>query len=299
MAVLRRRTLLLGTAGAGITGLGAAGLGIQQGVLPGRQRLQELLGLNGEDGVAPVIERGPVERGTFRSRHRLGAKTGWALCRPPDTTGEIPLVVALHGMGSDHADLVGPAFALPEFLAQAVADGVPPFGIAAVDGGTSYWHERPSGEDAGAMVVDELVPLLDEHEVTTDRIGLIGWSMGGYGALRLGGLLGPDRVSAVCAVSPALWTDADDASPSGFDDAEEYDAYRVTGRQGDLAGIPVRIDCGTGDPFYRATQDYVEDFPDDADLIASFEPGGHTVGYWRRVLPAQLAFLGERVSSTT
>jgi enterochelin esterase-like enzyme len=293
--VLSRRALLLGSVGVGVVGVGA--VGVQQGVLPGRPYVQDLLGLSGEDGVVPDVEPGRVERGSFASAHRLGAETGWALCRPPGSSGPLPLVVALHGAGGDHAGLVGPAYGLPQFLAQAVEAGVPPFAIATVDGGTSYWHERPSGEDAGAMVIEELLPLLAEHGAMTQRIGLMGWSMGGYGALRLGALLGPARVAAVCAVSPALWTDADDASASGFEDAEEYDEFRVTGRQEDLAGIPVRIDCGTGDPFYRAVEDYVEGFPDTADLTTTFAPGGHTTGYWRRMLPVELEFVGRRVSS--
>jgi S-formylglutathione hydrolase FrmB len=295
--VLSRRALLLGSAGVGVAGLGAAGVGVHQGVLPGRPYVQELLGLNGEDGVVPDIEAGRVERGSFPSRHRLGTETGWALCRPPGASGPLPLVVALHGAGGDHARLVGPDYGLPEFLAAAVADGVPPFAIATVDGGRSYWHPRPSGEDAGAMVVDELLPLLAERGARTDRIGLLGWSMGGYGALRLAGQLGPERVAAVCAVSPALWTHGDDASPSGFADAAEYDEFRVTGRQEDLAGIAVRVDCGTGDPFYRATEDYVAGFADTAEPTVSFGPGRHDPGYWRRMLPAELEFLGRRVSS--
>jgi dienelactone hydrolase len=295
--MLRRRTLLLGAAGAGVVGVGAVGLGVEQGVLPGRTRLRDLLGLNGEDGEVPDVEVGSIERGTFRSAHRLGARTGWALCRPPGASGELPLVVALHGLGGDRERPLKSDFALPAYLAQAVADGVPPFAVATVDGGESYWHERPSGEDAGAMVVDELLPLLGRRGVATDRIGLLGWSMGGYGALRLGGLLGPNRVAAICAVSAALWSDPDAASASGFEDAAEYEEFTVTGHQADLAGIPVRIDCGTGDPFYRDLQDYVDGFPGDADLTVTFEPGSHQPGYWRRMLPVELEFLGRRVSS--
>ena len=46
-------------------------------------------------------------------------------------------------------------------LAQAVAAGIPPFAVVAVDGGGSYWHKRASGEDSGAMVLDELIPMLE------------------------------------------------------------------------------------------------------------------------------------------
>jgi S-formylglutathione hydrolase FrmB len=288
--MLSRRTLLLGgttLVGAGLVG---AGVGLEQGVLPGRPALQARLGLNGAAGVVPDIAPGPVISGSFASRHRLGQETGWSLLRPPGATGDLPLVVALHGLGEDHTTLTGPAFGLDRYLAAAVRDGVPPFAIATVDGGTSYWHPRPSGEDAGAMVVDELVPMLEGVE--TDVVGLLGWSMGGYGALRLGALLGPDRVAAVVASSPALWSDPGDASRSGFDDAAEYERFSVLGHQRDLDGVRVRVDCGTGDPFFRDVQDYVDGFPDGAEVTYSFQPGAHDPAYWRRMLPDQLAFLG-------
>ncbi len=288
---LSRRAVLLG--GTATLGVGAAGgVAVQQGVLPGRPQVQSLLGLNGEAGVVPDVAPGPLVSGSFVSARRLGAETGWSLVRPPGGTGALPLVVALHGLYRDHEDLMGPDFGLPQFLAAAVADGTPPFAIVAVDGGTSYWHERPTGEDAGAMVVEELLPMLAERDVPVDRIGLLGWSMGGYGALHLAGLLGPDRVAAVVAASPAIWSDPDDATRAGFEDAREYVEFTVSGRQDELAGIPVRVDCGTGDLFYRAVENYVDGFPEDAQPTSTFEPGAHDAAYWRRMLPEQLDFLG-------
>jgi predicted esterase len=293
--VISRRALLLGGGAVAATGLVAAGVGVQQGVLPGRPWLQEQLGLNGEAGVVPDVVPGPVEEGSFVSERRGGVATGWSLIRPPGAAGVLPLVVALHALGADHTTLTGELFGLDRFLAAAVADGVPPFAIAAADGGRTYWHPRPSGEDAGAMVTDEFLPMLVEHDVDISRIGLLGWSMGGYGALRLAGLLGAERVAAVAAVSPAIWTDADEASDEGFESADEYEGFSVFGHQSDLAGIPVRVDCGTGDPFYREVEDYVAGFPPGADVTSSFEPGAHDPGYWRRMLPAELAFLGRHL----
>lgn len=293
----RRAVLLGGTATAAVVAAGA-GVGVEQGVLPGRPWIQAHLGLNGAAGVVPDVDPGPVETGTFVSAARNGAETGWCLIRPPGRHPRLPVVVALHGLGQDHLSLIGPELGVDRFLAAAVAAGVPPFAVAAADGGTSYWHPRPDGEDASAMVTDELLPLLAERGVRTDRIGLIGWSMGGYGVLRLGGLLGPSRVGAVVGSSPAIWSDPGDASDSGFDSREEYERYSVVGHQEDLDGIAVRIDVGTGDPFYRDVQDYVEGFPDGADVTSTFEPGAHDAAYWRRMLPDQLAFLGSEVGST-
>ncbi len=293
---ISRRSLLLGgtvTAAVAVTGLG---YGVEQGTLPGRPWLQAQLGLNGDAGVIPAVEPGRVLSGSFVSQHRLGAVTGWSLALPPGAVGVLPLVVALHGLGQDHTTPLGPSMGVDRFLAAAVDAGVPPFAIATIDGGTSYWHPRPNGEDASGMVLDELVPILAGHGVRTETFGLIGWSMGGYGALRLGGLLGAGRVPAVVASSPAIWTNPEDASGAGFDNPDEYDEFTVVGHQSELAGVAVRVDCGTGDPFYRAVQDYVADFPAGAGVTSTFEAGAHNTAYWRRMLPAQLAFLGRHLS---
>ncbi|WP_182526556.1 alpha/beta hydrolase [Nocardioides dongkuii] len=301
MPHVSRRAVLVG-GGVVTAGAAAVGAGVHQGVLPGRPWLQARLGLDGEDGVVPDVAPGRVRRGTFVSEARGGTSTGWAVVLPPGSARreELPVVVALHGRGQDHAALLGPGLGLDRFLAAHTAAGGTPYAVAVVDGGDSYWHPRPSGEDSGAMVVDELLPLLAGQGLRagpTDRIGLLGWSMGGYGALRLAGLLGAGRVAGVVAVSPALWTDPDDASPSGFADAAEYEEFSVLGRQGDLEGVAVRVDCGTGDPFYRAAEEYVAGFPASAQVAGGFEPGGHTSGYWRRVLPAQLDFLGRTLDA--
>ena len=129
----------------------------------------------------------------------------------------------------------------------------------------------------------------------TDRIGLMGLSMGGYGALRLGGILGASRCAVVVAESPALWTPGTTASSFGFRDAEEYARFTVFGHQHDLAGIPVRLDCGTDDPFHDATTAYAAGFPSSQHPVVGFQPGAHELAYWRRMAPAQLAFVGRHL----
>lgn len=118
--------------------------------------------------------------------------------------------------------------------------------------------------------------------------------MGGYGALSLAGRLGPDRVAAVAAMSPALWHDFDDTAPGAFDDAEDFATATVFGREHELDRIPLRIDCGEGDPFYAATRDYVEGLDHPA---GGFEPGNHDLDYGRRIAPAALRFLARGFSA--
>ena len=55
-----------------------------------------------------------------------------------------------------------------------------------------------------------------------------------------------------------------------------------------LAGIPLRVECGTGDGFCPNVEDYVAGLhPRPA---GGFPPGGHNLDFWRREAPAQLAF---------
>ncbi len=290
-----RRALLVGGLGVGAVGLAGVAVGVEEDVLPGRAWAHDRLGLNGEPGRLPDVAPGRVVHGSFLSRARGGARTGWSIAYPPGASSALPVLVVLHGLGNDNRSAMSPHLGLDRFLSAGVKSGLPRFAVAAVDGGRTYWHRRPDGEDAGAMVLDEFVPLLRDRGLRTERIGLLGWSMGGYAALRLGAQLGPSRCAAVVAESPAIWTDGEDASASGFRDAEEYAEFTVLGRQQQLAGIPVRVDCGTGDPFHDATRAYVDGFPRGDRPVVHFERGGHDMAYWRRMAPAQLRFVARHL----
>ena len=160
--------------------------------------------------------------GSFVSAARGGIATNWAIARPPGQTKPLRPVIALHGKGSSAATVMEGG--VEQGLAQAVAAGLPPFAVVAVDGGGSYWHKRASGEDSGAMVLNELIPMLDTKGLDTSRVGFLGWSMGGYGALLIGGRLGAPRTAAICAVSPALWMSSGAAAPGAFDGPDDFAA---------------------------------------------------------------------------
>jgi enterochelin esterase-like enzyme len=228
--------------------------------------------------------------GSFTSRARRGAEVGWTVAYPLGAVGPVRVLIALHGKGATHTDTFDTGLHLDAVLAQQQATGVRPFAIAGIDGGDTYWHPRADGEDAAAMVIDEFLPLLAGLGLDTDTIALLGWSMGGYGALWLASLLGPRRVAAVAAESPALWLHAGDTAPGAFDDAADFAAHSVFTRRTDLTGIPLRIDCGTSDPFYPATKQYVAGLP--TTPAGGFQPGSHTMDYWQSMAPAQLGFIG-------
>nr|WP_041783397.1 alpha/beta hydrolase [Mycolicibacterium chubuense] len=223
--------------------------------------------------------------GSFVSAARGGVPTNWIIARPPGQSVPLRPVILLHGKDSNAQTVM--SMGAERFLADAVAAGLPPFALAAVDGGNGYWHRRASGDDPGAMVLDEFLPLLGEQGLDTSRVGFLGWSMGGYGAMLLGARLGAPRTAAIVAVSPALWTSPGAAAPGAFDGADDYNANSVWGLAG-LNGIPLRIDCGYDDPFYSATKQFIAQLP--TPPAGGFSPGGHNPAFWSSQLTAELSW---------
>ncbi len=284
--------------GAGLLAAGATagGVAINEGLLPGRSWVYRNLGPDGGDGVVPRVASGRMISGSFVSRARRGRRCRWTIAFPPGPARTLPVAVLLHGRDNDYSSAFNHKYlGLDRFLAAAVHQGSRPFALASVDGGRTYWHARDSGEDAGAMVIDEFLPLLADRGLDVRRVAFLGWSMGGYGALTLAGQLGRHRVAGLAVASPALWHEYEDTAPGAFDNAADFAAATAFGRQETLAAIPLRIDCGEGDPFYAATRDYVDGFSQPP--AGGFEPGNHDAGYWRRIAPEQMRFLARALSS--
>ncbi|MFI0408646.1 alpha/beta hydrolase-fold protein [Actinomadura sp. 3N508] len=297
--MITRRALLGGAGGLGAAAaLGGAGYAlVQHEVLPGRVRLDRALGRCGnvpEPPPRPVR----IEFMTWRSARRRTAVTA-AIVPPADgrSLRGLPVVVALHGTGHTATSLVA-SLNLHHYLPDAVANGgVPPFALVAVDGGKdSYWHPRADGDDPLGMITDELLPRLGARGARTDRIGAIGWSMGGYGALGLTRRLGAARTAAVVAASPALFSSYEDArsvNRRAFDGRTDFERNDVFASPAAFKGVPLRVDCGNSDPFAKA----VRRFRDRVRPEGSMSGGCHDVAYWQRLLRPQLAFLGHQLAA--
>ncbi|MEO8813762.1 MAG: alpha/beta hydrolase-fold protein [Mycobacterium sp.] len=238
----------------------------------------------------PATAGGPLptrESGSFVSAARGGVETNWIIARPPGQTALLRPVIALHCKGGDAAWVMD--LGVEDCLVQLAQAGRPPFAVVSVDGGDTFWRRHGTGQDSGAMVLTELIPMLATKGLDTSRVGFMGWSMGGYGALLLAARLGAARTAGICAISPALYMTYWGAPPGAFDSVDDWRTNSAYGLVPQLASIPLRVDCGTSDTFYSATTQFVNQL--NPRPAGGFSPGGHDVGYWRGQLPAELAWL--------
>ena len=300
----KSRRLFLGACLGVVTVAVAGAVGVQlidHGVIPGKSELDAVDGacdLPAAD-LASYGEVGPEVPGTFHSAAR-NRNVGYTIGYPPGHRpgDELPLVIMLHGEGGDHAS------ALTGLTpAQAVAlrvDGAPlkPMALVTVDGGTGYWHAHP-GDDPMRMLTGELIPMCRERGLgrTRGQTGVMGISMGGYGALLLAEKH-PDLVSAVAAISPAVWTSyvqARAVNARAYASAADFAANDVVTHAAALAGTPVRVASGYGDPFYPGVRALAAVLPRGA--VTGFGKGCHDGSFFSAQEPPSLRFLASHIAA--
>lgn len=188
----------------------------------------------------------------------------------------LPVVVICHGATATPTDYQ--PFGLARFLTASVEAGTPPFVLAGASGGVLRWEPQATGDDPRAMVLEEMPQWLDERGFDSSRRALWGWSMGGYGVLRMA-QVDPEWARAVAAFAPAV-------SP-GDDVFTNADA---------LADQPLGLWCGTDDSFYPAVQELVEVLPTEPEIVF-YGPGGHTRIFWNDQTLDAFAFLSRHLDS--
>ena len=293
---LTRRQFVVGGALA-LGGFATAGF-VAQRALPLRSYWYRLTGQCGPEGPIPEDLVTPTY-GTFRSEV-LGANLEFGFSMPPvrgkPLAGRCPMCYCLPSRGQGPRWVLDRPVHLADFGAQALPDGsIPDLALVAVDGSDSYWHARASGEDRMKMLLEEFIPWFERrHDVGGSREAraVMGWSMGGYGAL-LAAERRPDMFGAVVASSPALWRSYDDVPGDPFDDARDFAENDVFMEIAALQHTAVRVDCGKADVFCDAARDFATRCAEQTGrpVASAFSAGCHDPDYWRRVAPTELAFL--------
>jgi enterochelin esterase-like enzyme len=286
--------------GAAVAAAGAAVLElVDHGVLPGKSVLDTYDGACSVASPALAYSSlGPSFSGTFYSAAR-NRTVGYTIAYPPGHGygDELPLVVALHAYGSNH---VHPLAGMS--LAQAVAlrvGGRPlaPMAMVSVDGGGGYWNPHP-GDNPMAMVIDELIPFCQRRDLgrAPQRIGAVGISMGGYGALLFAEKY-PRLFAAAAAISPAIWTSyaqARAANAGAYASAQAFAAGDAVTHAAALRSVPVRVASGYSDPFYPGVQALARGLSPGA--VVYFGQGCHTGPFFVEQEPPSLAFLARHLA---
>jgi Putative esterase len=278
--VMTRRRVIVGGAVAAGAAVAGGWLAVERSS-PVRRRLHAAGLLDGPDRPVPAgSSAGTVAYARLDGPD--GHRYPWGLWTPPGAAPSLCLV-CLHAKGGDERfafDALG--------VHRFVADAGLPWAVATIDGGTGYWHPRTDGTDPGGAVTGGLLPTVAGRLPGGLPFALLGWSMGGYGALLLGPQ-SPDAVTAVVAASPAVWTSFGDAAPGAFDGGADFRAHDVLAGAADRAPEqPARIDCGADDAFAGTSRRLLATVPGAAGGI---HPGFHDEGTWRSFLPAQLRWL--------
>ncbi|MCU1418354.1 MAG: hypothetical protein JWP32_2528 [Schumannella sp.] len=258
-----------------------------------------------------------LTRHAFMSR-ALGEELQYSVFRS-DSDGPLPVVYLLHGRG-DSAEswetVLGDLERLPPLIA-VMPDA--PWSSRA-----SYYVDsiHRDGRAVETAFTRDLVEHVDAHLATIrSREGraVAGYSMGGFGALRLG-LAHPSLFGSVVALSPAAY----DPEPPAGSSAREFGAFGLgdlafdSARYRDLgypamlsaypSSLPLKLAVAVGDAEAEhpgappslglAVQAVLlaERARSVAGIHVSFRtyPGGHDFGVWRPALVDALGMLGMR-----
>jgi enterochelin esterase-like enzyme len=272
---------------------------VSRGVLPGKAVLDQM---DGACSVpAPALEYaplGPSFSGVFNSRARRRS-VGYTIAYPPGhrSGDELPLVVMLHGYGGDHIDALAGMSPAQAVALKVNGKVLAPMAMVTVDGGGGYWTPHP-GDDPMAMVTSELIPRCQRLGLGRPPrlIGMMGISMGGYGALLFAERY-PHLIAAAAAISPAIWTSyaqAKAANPGAYASAAAFDANDAVTHAAALAGTPVRVASGHDDPFFPGVQALARALPPGA--VVDFTQGCHTGPFFLQQEPPSLAFLASHLT---
>ncbi|GAB3722226.1 alpha/beta hydrolase-fold protein [Amycolatopsis oliviviridis] len=248
--------------------------------------------LMGPPPVAPPTRPTPLTEAVTVQRMRSAARNREVnlVIIAPDGVSRVgmPVCAALHGRGADARTFLD--LGVQNALNQVVADGLPAFAVAAVDG-DNYWVDVGKADDPQRMLSDELPGWLAQRQLQPPS-AMFGISMGGFGALRYA--RENKNLKAVAVASAALFVSWPDAkSRKVFADREQWESHEPLLHAGDLTASSTGVWCGNGDPFARADRKLIKAV---RPAVGKMSEGAHNDDYWRGIMPEMMKFVGERLA---
>jgi S-formylglutathione hydrolase FrmB len=206
--------------------------------------------------------------------------------RPTGVGGRLPVCLALHARGANAREFLD--LGIPEMLDAAVAEGVKPFAVVAVDGGETYWVSKDPADDPQKMLREDLSNWMSNRGFAIAPFAVMGISMGGYGALNYARTPGLARCAAISSAMFSTWNDA--KTRNAFANEAHWQATEPLLNVATITSPEVGIWCGASDPFINEVRQYVTK---SQPKVAAISPGGHDDAYWKRILPEVIRFIGE------
>lgn len=231
----------------------------------------------------------------------------------------LPLILHLHGAMSSAASLVHARDAYERAWAQGE---LPPAVVACASTPTlgGFYIDHVDGPAWETLVGVEFPAFLEQRFDLTGTRAAIGFSMGGYGALKLA-LRRPDAWAAVAALCPVVFpAETAAAVPAdnqpailaelnramGADDAtyarhSVYGLLRANHAAIRHAGTRIYVDCGTADEFrLHDGAIYLHEVMCGLDIPHTFRPiigAGHADAYASTRQADALRFLGNALAA--
>lgn len=243
----------------------------------------------------------------------MGKPMAYSVYTPPNWSASetLPLVVMLHGGGGDHLDF--DRYDVDLYLDELYRDSnLPRAVIALPDGEVGFWENWADGSRSYRdWVVDEMMVEVEKAFPTIgcpDNCHVMGVSMGGHGALRLG-YLEADTFASVTAISaPILNHEQTEETFGGFmglliptkriwgaiDDSDrKHNPYVSWTEDAALRQKSLFLSWGTQDhkTIIRNNEAFSAHLAQsDLPFHAGTYEGGHKWIYWKKVIAQALAY---------
>jgi S-formylglutathione hydrolase FrmB len=249
----------------------------------------------------------------------------YAVLLPADyeeSTTEYPVVYLLHGFGDNEKAWYTSGGI--QYYSDLYKDEIVPMIYVMPIGYNTYYVNRYTGSYPYMdMITTELVPTIDAlFRTKKDKSAraVMGYSMGGYGALILP-VLNPDVFTIGVPLSMSFRTDEQYmGEPQGVFDSQWGTIFGGKGTTGEarltdyykahspfhlfnttntnqFAGLKLLIDCGDDEETLTITNDAMHAVMRENQILHEYRvrSGGHSFDYWKKSYPEALKFISNAV----
>ena len=220
----------------------------------------------------------------------LNRKKNFSAVIPDGNDSETKIVFLLHGMQSDHLEW-------PTNTPLAEIANKHNVIFFCPEGENSFYTDHTNGEFYGEAIGNEFyhkMKQLFRYDFSREKVAIAGYSMGGYGAIRLA--LKYPHYSMIGGFSPAFVFYKKERKEKHFqlvfsagDKGSENDCIHLFKKaiEQDQVVPLIRLACGVLDPLNQYTNEFYQDvlnIDENFDIEYTQQEGFHDFSIWRKDL---------------